>query len=337
MLCLRRTAFRILSSTPSKSFLTKPRSISTLTPSTLRIKQQPSVFAFQRRWATDEAEAKKEGEEGTTIIAEEATPAQEAEAAAEAEPAELAQEGETGRSAVAESEAPASEDAERSSISQSVARVAETVKEHAGSALSGVSRPFGRNLQEVTPKPSVYIGNLFFDVTAEDLKNEFSRFGTVTQCRLINDARGLSKGFGYVTFDSVDAASRAIEGMNQTVYEGRRLTVQYAAQTASKRNQPEARNPPSKTLFIGNMSFEMTDRDLNNLFKDIRNVIDVRVAIDRRTGQPRGFAHADFIDVKSAMDAKETLQDKENYGRRLRVDFSTGSSGAPRRSAEREE
>ena len=81
-------------------------------------------------------------------------------------------------------------------------------------------------------------------------------------------------------------------------------------------------NPPSKTLFIGNMSFEMSDKDLNDLFRDIRNVMDVRVAIDRRTGQPRGFAHADFIDVASATKAREVLKEKVIYGRQLRVDFS---------------
>lgn len=84
-------------------------------------------------------------------------------------------------------------------------------------------------------------------------------------------------------------------------------------------------NPPSKTLFIGNLAFEMSDADLNKLFRDIRNVIDVRVAIDRRTGQPRGFAHADFVDIESATKGKEALADLEIYGRKLRVDYSAGS------------
>jgi nucleolin len=69
----------------------------------------------------------------------------------------------------------------------------------------------------------------------------------------------------------------------------------------------------------------MSDADLNKLFRDIRNVIDVRVAIDRRTGQPRGFAHADFVDVESAAKGMETLKGQEIYGRRLRVDFSLGN------------
>ena len=81
----------------------------------------------------------------------------------------------------------------------------------------------------------------------------------------------------------------------------------------------------------------MSDADLNKLFRDIRNVVDVRVAIDRRTGQPRGFAHADFIDIESAVKGKEALTGKEIYGRKLRLDFSVGTrqargdGGAPRR------
>ncbi len=74
----------------------------------------------------------------------------------------------------------------------------------------------------------------------------------------------------------------------------------------------------------------MSDADLNKLFKDIKNVIDVRVAIDRRTGQPRGFAHAEFVDVESAMQGLEYLQGKEIYGRTLRVDYSTSDNQASR-------
>lgn len=96
-------------------------------------------------------------------------------------------------------------------------------------------------------------------------------------------------------------------------------------------------NPPSKTLFIGNMSFEMSDKDLNELFRDIRNVMDVRVAIDRRTGQPRGFAHADFIDIASATKAKEALQGKTIYGRQLRVDFGKSGTQMQRESHQQQD
>jgi len=46
-------------------------------------------------------------------------------------------------------------------------------------------------------KPTLYIGNLFFDVTETDLIKEFTRFGTVTSAKVIRDARGLSKGYAH--------------------------------------------------------------------------------------------------------------------------------------------
>lgn len=109
------------------------------------------------------------------------------------------------------------------------------------------------------------------------------------------------------------------------------MIVNYMAKTT---RSADMKNEPSKTLFIGNLAFEMSDADLNKLFRDIDNVIDVRVAIDRRTGQPRGFAHADFIDVDSAVKALSFLQGKDVHGRSLRVDYSAASS--PRGGAGRE-
>lgn len=140
--------------------------------------------------------------------------------------------------------------------------------------------------------------------------------------------------FGYVEFKDEASATAACENLDMQVFEGRNLVVQYhAPKENSMSRAPNGEfvpNPPSKTLFIGNMSFEMSDKDLNDLFRDIRNVMDVRVAIDRRTGQPRGFAHADFIDTASATKAKDVLADKVIYGRKLRVDYSKSASGRDR-------
>ncbi|GFF38677.1 31 kDa ribonucleoprotein, chloroplastic [Aspergillus udagawae] len=168
------------------------------------------------------------------------------------------------------------------------------------------------------PKETVYVGNLFYDVTAEDLKNHMQKFGVVERVDLITDNRGMSRGFAYVHFDSIDAARRCVEAMHLQNYEGRRVSAQYASSGGGTRPL----QPVSKTLYLGNLSFEMTDRDLNELFKDIDNVIDVRVSVDRRTGQPRGFAHAEFLDVESAQKAFEILSAKAPFGRRIRVDYS---------------
>lgn len=131
----------------------------------------------------------------------------------------------------------------------------------------------------------------------------------------------------------MEDANAAIDNLNLQVFEGRSLVVQY--HKAKEFRARDNASAPTKTLFIGNMSFDMSDKDLNDMFKDVQNVIDVRVAIDRRTGQPRGFAHADFVDVASAQKARDMLEGKNFHGRKLRVDFSASAPRSGDRGANR--
>lgn len=142
---------------------------------------------------------------------------------------------------------------------------------------------------------------------------------------------GVGVRFGYVGFKDIETATKAIRMLDSEYLEGRRITVHYARPPSDRpprdpKEGPEpTKNPPSPTLFIGNMPFDMSDKDLNSLFSKVKNVTDVRVAIDRRTGQPRGFAHADFLDVESAQKAMQYFAALEVNGRILRLDFSTGA------------
>lgn len=168
------------------------------------------------------------------------------------------------------------------------------------------------------PKTTLYIGNLFFDVTAEDLRKQFEKFGAVENALIVHDARGLSKGFGYVTFSTVEEATEAITQQHGGVFEGREVVVQFSNTTY----RSMADSKPSKTLYIGNVPYELTDQDLQDLFDDIPGVTDVRIPVDRRTGLPRGFGHIDFADQSSASHAKEVLSRKAPYGRKLTVTFA---------------
>lgn len=137
----------------------------------------------------------------------------------------------------------------------------------------------------------------------------------------------------FIEYADQETADKAIQMFSESNFEGRRLTVQYARSregTQRPRDRERPLSPPSKSLFVGNMSFDMSDRELNNLFSTVRNVTDVRVAIDRRTGQPRGFAHADFVDVESATKAMEQLRSMEVNGRLLRIDYSRSTRSRDR-------
>ncbi|KAL9608371.1 MAG: hypothetical protein Q9167_006785 [Letrouitia subvulpina] len=214
--------------------------------------------------------------------------------------------------------------------SSAAKNTAESIKDTVIGAVTG-SVPASEAKQSGAPEAAsdegndtVYVGNLFFDVREEEIRKEFEKIGRVTSVKLIYDNRGLSKGFGYVSYNTTAEAAKAVEHFNMKTFEGRRMAVQPAFQKAPKRK--ESPSGPTRTLFIGNISFDMTDKELADLFRDVKGVVDVRVAIDRRTGQPRGFAHADFVDIETAKAGREYLFQKVVCGRPLRVDYSLSTS-----------
>lgn len=91
----------------------------------------------------------------------------------------------------------------------------------------------------------------------------------------------------------------------------------------TRQKGPSSPPGPTQSLYIGNIPYETTDAELNRLFREMDNVKDVRVAVDRVTGWPRGFAHADFADVESAEKAFHKLQGATLGQRELRIDYAT--------------
>ncbi len=75
----------------------------------------------------------------------------------------------------------------------------------------------------------LYVGNLPYQTTGDDLKNAFSSAGTVTSAQVITDKiSGRSKGFGFVEMSTDDEAKAAIEMWNGKELDGRALTVNEA-------------------------------------------------------------------------------------------------------------
>lgn len=65
-------------------------------------------------------------------------------------------------------------------------------REESDANLQGARGTGGRSS---VPSTTVYVGNLYFDVSEEDLRREMERFGTVMNIKIIYDGRGLSKGY----------------------------------------------------------------------------------------------------------------------------------------------
>lgn len=76
---------------------------------------------------------------------------------------------------------------------------------------------------------NIYVGNLSFDTTEQDLRQAFEAFGQVTSANIISDkSTGQSKGFGFVEMAAKEQAQAAIAGMNGKEIKGRAVNVNEA-------------------------------------------------------------------------------------------------------------
>jgi len=75
----------------------------------------------------------------------------------------------------------------------------------------------------------LFVGNLSFETTENDLQDAFIAFGTVTEANLMMDrTTGRPRGFGFVTMSTPEEAQKAIDGLNGKDLGGRALTVNIA-------------------------------------------------------------------------------------------------------------
>ena len=75
----------------------------------------------------------------------------------------------------------------------------------------------------------LFVGNLSFNITENDLQDAFAAHGTVVETNLMMDrATGRPRGFGFITMSSEEEAQKAIEALNGASLDGRNLTVNIA-------------------------------------------------------------------------------------------------------------
>ena len=191
--CFRRVALRAIT---SQSILvsSKPRSLTTATSSILRKGRYTFVCPPSRRFASDESSTQVEPQ---------------ADGATEAQHGENSIASSTSNYSNLEHRSEPPEQHESSRNASAIASAADTVStrfaevaDSIGGSVSQMQRSatdsFGTTREqntEVAPTNKLYIGNIFFDVTVDDLEKEFSRFGTISDLKLIRDAKGLSKGY----------------------------------------------------------------------------------------------------------------------------------------------
>lgn len=208
-------------------------------------------------------------------------------------------------------------------------------REGPGSEGKGGHRPrtMGANHNQ-TGNNSVYVWNLSYDVSWQDLKDHMRKAGNVDQATILTGSDGsTSIGCGIVVYQSARDAARAIRELQESDLKGRPVRLRedkvanggnrsdrgsrggrggggkaFSDETASKGTQ----------LYVGNLSYDTTWRELKEHFKPIGEVVRADVKLSDN-GRSKGFGIVRFARPEDAEDAISKLNDVELDGRPLEV------------------
>ncbi|KAK7248198.1 hypothetical protein SO694_00081193 [Aureococcus anophagefferens] len=208
----------------------------------------------------------------------------------------------------------------------------------------------------------LYVGNISFDMTQQDLNGLFGPYGKVTDAFLPTEREtGRPRGFAFVTFSSPAEAQAAIADLDGKEIDGRALRVNvsdpgggggggYSRRRRRRRRGRAAGGGGRRRgggdsfgggsggggrrqaaegckLFVGNISYDMTQGDLDQIFGPYGQLTDTFLPTERETGRPRGFAFVTFSSPAEAQAAIAAVDGQDIDGRALRVNLSDGGGG----------
>lgn len=164
---------------------------------------------------------------------------------------------------------------------------------------------------EIINAETVFVGNVPTTCTQKELKKLFSQFGNIKSVRLrnlipLNPKRGKRLAFikkelhplqksitAYIRFDNEDNAQNAIS-LNGHVYKDHHLRVDLAHE-----QNDEVKHDYKRSIFIGNLPFDVTDDDVWNAFEQCGQIENVRLIRDKATSVGKGFGYVLFEDEAS--------------------------------------
>ena len=181
----------------------------------------------------------------------------------------------------------------------------------------------------------LFVKNLSYNSNEKSLKSFFSKYGTVTNVKLLKRDDGKLKGIG---FSSRKEAQKAIDDADNLECDGRKINVSFSNEKPSSRddgnfkqrsndrgndrggNDRGGNRDSGNTVFMGNLSFKTTEESIKKFFRDSGKVADIRIA-KTPEGKMKGFCHVEFEDNEGATKACQK-NGEELDERQVRIDMS---------------
>ncbi|XP_068590426.1 polyadenylate-binding protein 1A-like [Cebidichthys violaceus] len=164
---------------------------------------------------------------------------------------------------------------------------------------------------------NIFIKNLDKSIDNKALYDTFSAFGNILSCKVVCDENG-SKGYGFVHFETQEAAERAIEKMNGMLLNDRKVFVGRFKSRKEREAELGARAKEFTNVYVKNFGEDINEEKLRDVFSKYGNAMSIRVMADD-SGKSRGFGFVSFERHEDAQKAVDELNGKEFNGKLIYV------------------
>ncbi|XP_075703113.1 polyadenylate-binding protein 1-like isoform X1 [Rhinoderma darwinii] len=164
---------------------------------------------------------------------------------------------------------------------------------------------------------NVFIKNLDESIDNKALYDTFSAFGNILSCKVVCDENG-SRGYGFVHFETQEAANRAIQTMNGMLLNDRKVFVGHFKSRRERELEYGTKVMEFTNVYIKNFGDDMDDVRLKEIFSAFGNTLSVKVMMDDG-GRSRGFGFVNFGNHEEAQKAVVEMNGKEINGRMVYV------------------
>jgi polyadenylate-binding protein len=181
-----------------------------------------------------------------------------------------------------------------------------------------------------TGQGNVFIKNLDTAIDNKALHDTFAAFGNIRSCKVAQDETGASKGYGFVHYETDEAASQAIKHVNGMLLNEKKVFVGHHIPKKDRQSKFEEMKANFTNIYVKNIPTDATDEEFRQLFEKYGEVTSASLARDQETNKSRGFGFVNFINHEHASKAVEELNGKDFKGQDLYV-------GRAQKKHEREE
>ncbi|KAI9496479.1 hypothetical protein BDB00DRAFT_758201 [Zychaea mexicana] len=169
-----------------------------------------------------------------------------------------------------------------------------------------------------TGNGNIFIKNLDPTIDNKALHDTFSAFGHILSCKIALDETGQSKGYGFVHYETEEAADMAIQKVNGMLLNDRKVFVGHHVSRKERQAKMDEMRANFTNVYVKNIDGLVSDEELGSLFRKYGTVTSVAIAKDDQ-GVSRGFGFVNFENHEDARKAVEELNDTDFNGRTLYV------------------